>query len=60
MANMHSKRKFALDIQYLFLRQVAASGVPSSVVLTDGNVISVNNVKVSLQKNDLPTDTCAR
>ncbi|KAK8742989.1 hypothetical protein OTU49_001469, partial [Cherax quadricarinatus] len=39
---------------------VAASGVPSKIVLTDGNALSVNNVKVSLQRNDLPSETCAR
>lgn len=38
---------------------VAASGVPSKIVLTDGNALSVNNVKVSLQRNDLPSETCA-
>ncbi|XP_071541460.1 calmodulin-lysine N-methyltransferase [Panulirus ornatus] len=39
---------------------VAASGEPSRMVLTDGNAISVNNVKVSLQRNDLPSETCTR
>ncbi|KAK8394617.1 hypothetical protein O3P69_005820 [Scylla paramamosain] len=39
---------------------VAASGVVSKMVLTDGNALSVSNVKVSLQKNSLPVETCAR
>ncbi|XP_063879313.1 calmodulin-lysine N-methyltransferase-like isoform X7 [Scylla paramamosain] len=38
---------------------VAASGVVSKMVLTDGNALSVSNVKVSLQKNSLPVETCA-
>ncbi|KAG0723268.1 Calmodulin-lysine N-methyltransferase [Chionoecetes opilio] len=38
---------------------VAASGVPSRMVLTDGNALSVSNVKVSLQKNRLPVETVA-
>lgn len=40
--------------------QVAASGVPARMVLTDGNALSVSNVKVSLQKNSLPVETLAR
>ncbi|XP_042221421.1 calmodulin-lysine N-methyltransferase-like isoform X2 [Homarus americanus] len=36
---------------------VAASGEPSKMVLTDGNALSVNNVKVSLQRNYLPMET---
>ncbi|XP_045595973.1 calmodulin-lysine N-methyltransferase isoform X1 [Procambarus clarkii] len=39
---------------------VSASGGPSNMVLTDGNALSVNNVKVSLQRNDLPSKTCSR
>ncbi|ROT80688.1 putative calmodulin-lysine N-methyltransferase-like [Penaeus vannamei] len=39
--------------------QVAASGVAAKIVLTDGNAISVNNVQVSLERNDLPTETTA-
>ncbi|XP_050734716.1 calmodulin-lysine N-methyltransferase-like isoform X1 [Eriocheir sinensis] len=39
---------------------VAASGVPARMVLTDGNALSVSNVKVSLQKNSLPVETFAR
>ncbi|XP_069997384.1 calmodulin-lysine N-methyltransferase isoform X2 [Penaeus vannamei] len=38
---------------------VAASGVAAKMVLTDGNAISVNNVQVSLERNDLPTETTA-
>ncbi|XP_045595974.1 calmodulin-lysine N-methyltransferase isoform X2 [Procambarus clarkii] len=38
---------------------VSASGGPSNMVLTDGNALSVNNVKVSLQRNDLPSKTCS-
>ncbi|MPC25094.1 Calmodulin-lysine N-methyltransferase [Portunus trituberculatus] len=39
---------------------VAASGVASRMVLTDGNALSVSNVKVSLQKNNLSVETFAR
>ncbi|XP_068205079.1 calmodulin-lysine N-methyltransferase [Palaemon carinicauda] len=40
---------------------VAASGVPSKMVLTDGNALSVTNVKVSLEKNpQLPTEVSTR
>ncbi|XP_037795735.1 calmodulin-lysine N-methyltransferase-like [Penaeus monodon] len=39
---------------------VAASGVAAKMVLTDGNAISVDNVQVSLERNDLPTETTAR
>lgn len=39
---------------------MAASGVAAKMVLTDGNAISVNNVQVSLERNDLPTETTAR
>ncbi|XP_042221420.1 calmodulin-lysine N-methyltransferase-like isoform X1 [Homarus americanus] len=39
---------------------VAASGEPSKMVLTDGNALSVNNVKVSLQRNYLPMETYTR
>lgn len=39
---------------------VAASGVAAKMVLIDGNAISVNNVQVSLERNDLPTETTAR
>ena len=44
---------------HMFL-QVAASGVASKMVLTDGNALSVSNVKVSLQKNKLSVETFAR
>ncbi|XP_042876884.1 calmodulin-lysine N-methyltransferase-like [Penaeus japonicus] len=39
---------------------VAASGVAAKMVLTDGNAVSVNNVQVSLERNDLPTETTSR
>ncbi|XP_064091030.1 calmodulin-lysine N-methyltransferase-like [Macrobrachium nipponense] len=39
---------------------VAASGAPSKMVLTDGNALSITNVKVSLEKNTLPTDVSTR
>lgn len=40
--------------------QVAASGVPSRVVLTDGNALSVSNVKIALQHNTLPVQPASR
>ncbi|KAK3868754.1 hypothetical protein Pcinc_025884 [Petrolisthes cinctipes] len=39
---------------------VAASGVPSRVVLTDGNALSVSNVNTALQHNTLPVQPSTR
>ncbi|CAL4173173.1 unnamed protein product, partial [Meganyctiphanes norvegica] len=39
---------------------VSASGVPSCTVLTDGNALSVDNVKLALERNQIPTAITSR